>query len=584
MASAPETAVANSIQARLANVRYAEKDYWNSRYKSQPCEFDWFYGYTALRKIVRAFIKRTKSVLHVGCGNSNFQEGMAKDGYQVVNTDISEVVIEQMRAKHKHIPNLRYVVSDCRSMPEFLDCQFGSVIDKGTVDALLCSKDAANDIRSMFREISRVLIPGGVFLLVTLGAPSQRLSLVNRPEFDWSVQVCLVRRVPEDQYAPSAPGRAIPLNDTAKPLSYLGPLEVQPDGTIVGLPEPFDPASFFYAYVCRRSPLVLPADNQGRRDGKARLPEGWRATVRAVAEVVSGELKLPQGILGRGRRVRTTSRATFEREQQERELERERERQAAAAAALMASGSSESQLDVDQLQHLHYSGRHNHHNHHHNQHGSHYPDQQQQQPIEPASPRPQTSRGLRHVPDRATGVRDDWPEPGGEWGSGALEGPAIPQQDGEGEVGRSDDGEAAEVAETRRQALVDPLAAAADDSGAAGAAPTEATADGGGSSAFRCGMAPCGAAPAVAAAAPPPSAAAAGCSGQARLGRAAMEGPIRARTVSYRRLSASVQDAFAFLDAIDGTSYTGCSRSNGLDTATAGGGGGDDDDDRDDRP
>lgn len=30
-------------------------------------------------------MKRSKLVLHVGCGNSNFQEGMANDGYQLVN-------------------------------------------------------------------------------------------------------------------------------------------------------------------------------------------------------------------------------------------------------------------------------------------------------------------------------------------------------------------------------------------------------------------------------------------------------------------------------------------------------------------
>ncbi|GIL65551.1 hypothetical protein Vafri_19302 [Volvox africanus] len=79
-----------SIQARLANLRYAEKEYWNSRYTSQPCEFDWFYGYNALRKIVRTFVKRNKPVLQVGCGNSNFQEGMARDGYQVVNVSCPE--------------------------------------------------------------------------------------------------------------------------------------------------------------------------------------------------------------------------------------------------------------------------------------------------------------------------------------------------------------------------------------------------------------------------------------------------------------------------------------------------------------
>ncbi len=33
----------------------------------------------------QTFVRRSRPVLHVGCGNSNFQEGMAKDGYQVVN-------------------------------------------------------------------------------------------------------------------------------------------------------------------------------------------------------------------------------------------------------------------------------------------------------------------------------------------------------------------------------------------------------------------------------------------------------------------------------------------------------------------
>lgn len=57
------------------------------------------------------------------------------------------------------------------------------------MDALLCSKDAGDSLRRMFSECSRVLMPGGVFLLITLGAPAQRLALVNQPEFGWDVQV-----------------------------------------------------------------------------------------------------------------------------------------------------------------------------------------------------------------------------------------------------------------------------------------------------------------------------------------------------------------------------------------------------------
>lgn len=40
-----------------------------------------------------------------------------------------------------------------------------------------------------------------------------------------------MRRVPEAQLA-SDPGRAIPLNDTARPLPFIGPLPVRPDGTV----------------------------------------------------------------------------------------------------------------------------------------------------------------------------------------------------------------------------------------------------------------------------------------------------------------------------------------------------------------
>jgi len=46
-------------------------------------------------------------------------------------TDISQVVIDHMRELHQQYSNMTYVVSDCRNMPEFLDCQFGSVLDKG---------------------------------------------------------------------------------------------------------------------------------------------------------------------------------------------------------------------------------------------------------------------------------------------------------------------------------------------------------------------------------------------------------------------------------------------------------------------
>lgn len=66
-------------------VRYAEAEYWESRYQREPSVFEWFFGHTALRRIIRAYISKKKPVLHVGCGTSNLQEGMAQSGYTIVN-------------------------------------------------------------------------------------------------------------------------------------------------------------------------------------------------------------------------------------------------------------------------------------------------------------------------------------------------------------------------------------------------------------------------------------------------------------------------------------------------------------------
>lgn len=59
---------------------------------------------------------------------------MASDGFiEVMNVDISHVVIDQMIARHASISALGYQVCDCRSMPEFKTGYFGSVIDKGRI-------------------------------------------------------------------------------------------------------------------------------------------------------------------------------------------------------------------------------------------------------------------------------------------------------------------------------------------------------------------------------------------------------------------------------------------------------------------
>lgn len=60
-----------------------------ARYQREPALFEWFFGHTALRRILRTYISKKKPILHVGCGTSNLQEGMARSGYTITNVSSS---------------------------------------------------------------------------------------------------------------------------------------------------------------------------------------------------------------------------------------------------------------------------------------------------------------------------------------------------------------------------------------------------------------------------------------------------------------------------------------------------------------
>ena len=174
---------------------YAKGTYWDDRYAERETNFDWFFTYQALRELIADALGHTKALpcLHVGCGNSTLQLGMASDGFTVCNVsphnpahgtaagpcvharacadrcrrqdprsapgapdphlspcasqpttpsplqvDISEVVIEQLQRQHRGVQALSYHAADCRCLPHWASGSFGSVLDKGTLDAVLC--------------------------------------------------------------------------------------------------------------------------------------------------------------------------------------------------------------------------------------------------------------------------------------------------------------------------------------------------------------------------------------------------------------------------------------------------------------
>lgn len=176
------------------NSQYQTRDYWDQRYRKETADgqqpgFDWFKSYTDLQPLIHDLIPdRQARILMLGCGNSTLSKEMYDDGYQqIVNVDYSQVLIDHMRQRH---PEMQWLQMDVRQMDAFPSQSFDVLLDKGTMDALLCERHAdpwapspevRESVQREMDEAQRLLRPnGGRFIYITFGQPHFRRPLLER--------------------------------------------------------------------------------------------------------------------------------------------------------------------------------------------------------------------------------------------------------------------------------------------------------------------------------------------------------------------------------------------------------------------
>ena len=112
---------------------------------------------------------------------------MWEDGFTYIDScDYSQVVIDKMREVYRDIPPLQFHVQDVRQMT-FPSASFDVVLDKGTLDAILCGAESHRHATSMLSECQRVLKDSGVLLIITYGQPASRLSYLEQSRYQWDV-------------------------------------------------------------------------------------------------------------------------------------------------------------------------------------------------------------------------------------------------------------------------------------------------------------------------------------------------------------------------------------------------------------
>lgn len=75
-------------------------------------------------------------------------------------------------------------------MKEIQNNEFNVVIDKGTLDTVLCGDNSESNAEKMLQEVNRVLKSNGTYICISYGSEDQRISFLKNKIINfWEVNV-----------------------------------------------------------------------------------------------------------------------------------------------------------------------------------------------------------------------------------------------------------------------------------------------------------------------------------------------------------------------------------------------------------
>lgn len=173
-------------------------DFWKNKYQDEYqtddsywIPFEYYVSWDILQPHLLSYISKAQKVLHVGCGTSTLGIDMSTAGaLEVVNIDISESVIDEMKAKEKMIRKkgnpIKWRVRDILQISEWgKSNEYDVIIDKGTIDTLACADLASRMIATAFTGISNSLQPNGYFIVISNGDEEIRGVFFDYPVYNW---------------------------------------------------------------------------------------------------------------------------------------------------------------------------------------------------------------------------------------------------------------------------------------------------------------------------------------------------------------------------------------------------------------
>ena len=121
---------------------------------------------------------------------------MYDDGYKSIwNIDYSQSCLDQMSERNVTLrPELVWTEMDITDL-KYEDEFFDVIIDKSTLDCILCCPEAFLQCAKTMKECQRTLKTGGYFISISFHAPSNRLDHLMRNFLDFEISVYEIVKV-----------------------------------------------------------------------------------------------------------------------------------------------------------------------------------------------------------------------------------------------------------------------------------------------------------------------------------------------------------------------------------------------------
>lgn len=182
--------------------KFGEVEFWKSRYAnitSDTKPYDWYTTWKTIasRVIEKAQLnenQRPLKILELGCGNSSLSTDLVLDERLNIEMVTSIDFVPEIADAQNDLTSLRNLQNklkfecvDVLDLP-YTDNHFDLVIEKGCIDSVMATKNASVNFDKACKNISRVLRPGGFFVVISCALSIDRLTpFKNVSDYRWKV-------------------------------------------------------------------------------------------------------------------------------------------------------------------------------------------------------------------------------------------------------------------------------------------------------------------------------------------------------------------------------------------------------------